>query len=140
MATENLAAPTRGARSTSLTRKHPCGKCQDECLSGTAVVCGFCELWYHSKCIDGMSPKFIKCCDAMNKAYGGSSFLCFVCRKIIRLFNHSMRDMEKRMQAMEQKLTTEELERKCMTAKIESLESKNHQVNENVQKMEGEVA
>ena len=51
-----------------------------------------------------------------------------------------MRDMEKRMLAMEQKLTTVELERKCMTAKIESLESKNHQVNENVQKMEGEVA
>ena len=140
MAGVNLGAPTRGARTTSSSRKNPCGKCQDECSSGTAVVCGFCELWYHSKCIDGMSPEFIKCCDAMNKAYGGSSFLCFVCRKIIGSINHSMKDMEKRMSVIEQQLTTAMLERKCMTAKIEHLESKDKQVNENLQKMEGEVA
>ena len=126
---------TRNAR-----KKNPCGKCQDGCGGGDAVVCGFCELWYHSKCVEGMTPEFIKCCDVMNKHYGGSSFLCSVCRKVMGMINQSLKEMKKDMMAMEQRLATAMLERNCMTAKIENLESKNRQVNENVQKMEGEVA
>ena len=41
---------------------------------------------------------------------------------------------------MEAELVTAALERKVMAGKIENLESKSRQVNENVQKMEGEVA
>ena len=104
------------------------------------MVCGFCELWSHVKCVDGMTPEFIKCCDAMNKFYGGSSFLCVVCRKVTGMLNHAMKDMEAKMTQMEGKLATAELERKYMDEKIKNLESKNRQVKENVQKMEGEVA
>ena len=41
---------------------------------------------------------------------------------------------------LEQRLTTAELERKCLTEKIEGMENKTRQVNENVMKMEKEVA
>ena len=104
------------------------------------MVCGFCEIWHHCKCVEGMSPEFAKCCDAMNKIFGGSSFLCNVCRKVTGMINHSMRDMEARMTQMETKLATAELEKKVMAEKIKNLESKNRQVEGNVQKIEGEVA
>ena len=120
-------------------KKNPCGNCQDECNSGNAVVCGFCELWSHVKCIDGMTPEFIKCCDAMNKYYGGSSFLCVVCRKVTGMLNQSMKDMEARMKQTEALLKTAELERKVLTEKFENLESRNRQVGENVKKIEVEV-
>ena len=96
-------------------------------------------MWQHSKCIDGMSPEFVKCCDAMNRLYGGSSFLCAVCRKITGMLNHSMKDMGAKMTQMEVQLRTAELERKLMAEKIVNLENKNRQVKENVMNLEGEV-
>ena len=98
-------------------------------------------MWYHSKCVEGMTPEFVKCCDAINKYNGGSSFLCGICRKIIEALNHSMKEMEKKMMKMETELATAAaLDRKVMAEKVVNLESKNRQVNENLQKMEGEVA
>ena len=125
-------------RSTN-SKKNQCGKCQDECASGNAVVCGFCEFWYHTGCIEGMSPEFVKCCDAINKFYGGSSFLCAVCRKITGMLNNSMKDMEAKMSKMEAQLQTAVLERKILAEKIENMENKNRQVKENVMNLEGEV-
>ena len=136
----STAAGKRGRGSTAAGKRNSCGKCQDECANGNAVVCSFCELWYHSKCIEGMSAEFVKCCDALNRLYGGSSFLCVVCRKVTAMLNHSMRDMEARMTSIESKLQTAEPEKMVMTEKIKNLESKNRQVNEDVQKIEGEVS
>ena len=120
--------------------RNPCGKCNDECAAGNSVVCGFCEFWFHTDCVDGMTAEFVKCCDAINKFFGGSSFLCGICRKIVGKLNHNMKDMEERMVKMEANLATAVLERNCMKEKIANLETKNRQVDENVQKMEGEVA
>ena len=86
-----------------------------------------------------MSPEFVKCCDAINKFYGGSSFLCAVCRKVTGMLNKSMKDMEAKMTQMEMQLRTAELERKIMAEKIENMENKNRQVKENVRNLEGEV-
>ena len=52
------------------------------------------------------------------------------------MLNRSMKEMA----MMENKLKTAELERKCMTEKIQNLEARNRQVGEDVQKIEGEVA
>ena len=86
-----------------------------------------------------MSPEFVKCCDAINKFYGGSSFLCAVCRKVTGMLNNYMKDMEARMVQMETQLQTAFLERKILAEKIENMEIKSRQVKENVRKMEGEV-
>ena len=119
--------------------KKPCGKCDDECAAGNAVVCGFCEFWFHSACVEGMTPEFVKSCDAMNRVYGGSSFICGICRKITGKLNQSMREMQLKVDKMQADLTTASLERRIMAEKIEHMETKNRQVDESVQKIEGEV-
>ena len=127
------------SRSTS-ARKNPCGSCADECASGNAVVCGFCQIWFHVKCVEGMTPEFLKCCDAISKYYGGSSFLCVVCRKVTSMLNHSMKEMGTKVLKMETELATAKLEHQVLAEKVVNLELKSRQVEGNVQKMEGEVA
>ena len=122
------------------TKKNPCGKCSDECAAGNAVVCGFCEFWFHTTCVDGMTPEFVKCCDAVNKFYGGSSFLCGICRKITGKLNNNMKEMEQKMMKIQAEMATAALERECMREKISNLEAKNRQVDESVQRVEGNVA
>ena len=51
-----------------------------------------------------------------------------------------MKEMENRMAQMEEKMATAVLERNLMAEKIAGMDVKNRQVNENVQKIEGEVA
>ena len=58
----------------------------------------------------------------MNKFFAGSSFLCNVCRKVMGMLNHLMKEMEAKMRQMEAKLLTAELKRKVMAEKITSLE------------------
>ena len=107
---------------------------------GNAVPCGFCELWFHSDCIDGMTAEFVESCEAINILTGGSSFLCAICRKLSTKINGSMNEAIKRMKKLEQRLVTADLERKCMAEKVNAMETQNRQVNENVSKIETEVA
>ena len=104
------------------------------------MVCGFCESWFHSACVEGMTPEFVKSCDAMNRIYGGSSFICGICRKITSKLNQSMREMQLKIEKMEADQATAALERAVMAEKIKNMENKNRQVDESVQKMEEEVA
>ena len=131
---------TASTRSGSGKVKNPCGHCKKECSSGNSVPCGFCEFWFHSDCVDGMSPEFVASCDAINRLTGGSSFLCVICRKLATKLNAGMREANDRITKLEQMLTTAELERKYLTERIDGMENKNRQVNENVMKMENEVA
>ena len=134
-------AKTRGAaKSGGPANKNPCGHCKAECSSGNAVPCGFCESWFHSDCIDGMTAEFVASCDAINRLTGGSSFLCVICRKLSAKLNGTMKESMERIKKLEQRLTTADLERKCLTEKISAMENQNRQVNENVMKIETEVA
>ena len=91
-------------------KKNPCGHCKDECKTRTAVTCGFCETWFHCKCVDGMTPEFIDTCDKMLKLGGGSAFLCVICCKLAGKINKSFR--EAKMADMEVRLKAAELERR----------------------------
>ena len=51
-----------------------------------------------------------------------------------------MRDALDKIQKLEHRLVTADLERKCLTEKINGIESQNKQVSENVMRMETEVA
>ena len=131
---------TRGAKAGVPAVKNPCGHCKDECKAGNAVPCGFCESWFHSDCVDGMTAEFIASCDAINRLTGGSSFLCVICRKLSTKINGSMQESIERIKKLEQRLTTAELERRCLTEKVNAMEAQNKQVNDNVMKIETEVA
>ena len=120
-------------------KKNPCGHCKEECKSGTSISCGFCETGFHAKCIDGMTPEFIESCDKMNKIFGGSAFLCTICRKLATKINKSVREVEARMADLEAQLKKAELERNTLAAKVERMESKSDQVNDKVTGMEKEM-
>ena len=120
-------------------KKYPCGKCNEECKGGTSLPCAFCETWFHAKCVDGMTPEFIDCCDKLNRLYGGSAFLCVVCRKLVAKLNKSFKDMEKQMSVFEQRLEKSELENKALKEKIEKMEAQTDQVKTKVGNMEKEI-
>ena len=117
----------------------PCGKCEDECKQGNGISCGFCEGWWHSKCIEWMTPEFLDTFDKMKKLYGGSAFLCATCRKLAAKINKSVRDVELRMTDLENRLKTSELERNALAAKIERIEGKADQVKDKVVVMEKDI-
>ena len=121
------------------TKKNPCGKCNDECKAANGLPCAFCETWFHVKCVEGMTPEFLDCCDKVNRLYGGSAFLCVVCRKLVVKMNKSFKDMEKRLDAMEQRLEKSELENKALKEKIEKTEAQTDQVRSKMGKMEKEI-
>ena len=124
---------------TRTKKKNPCGHCKEECKSGTGIPCGFCESWFHSKCIDGMTPEFVETCDKMNKLFGGSAFLCVICRKLASKINKSMRDLEKKMAEMEDEMKRADLEHKTLVAKVEKMESNSDQVKDKVTDMKKEM-
>ena len=121
------------------TKKNPCGKCNDECKAGTGIPCAFCETWFHVKCVDGMTPEFVDCCDKLNRLHGGSAFLCAVCRKLVAKLNKSFKDMEKQMATFEQRLEKSELENKALKEKIEKMETQTDQVKTKMGNMEKEI-
>ena len=120
-------------------KKNPCGHCKEECKAGTGVPCGFCENWFHSKCIDGMTPEFVDCCDKMNKLFGGSSFLCVICRKLATKINKSIKEVEAKVADMEKELKRSELEREKLAEKVERMEQKSEQVSTMMTGMEKEL-
>ena len=120
-------------------KKLPSGHCKEECKAGTGVLCGFCETWFHAKCVDGMTPEFVDSCDKITKLFGGSAFLCFICRKLAAKINKSVREVEVRMAALEDELKKAKTERDALEAKVQRMESKSDQVKDKVVGMEKEI-
>ena len=118
---------------------NPCGHCKEECKSGNSIPCGFCEFWFHSKCIDGMTQEFIDTCDQMNKLFGGSAFLCVICRKLATKINKSIKDFDTKMEVMEARLKAAELERKLLAERVEKMENRSEQVKDRIVGMEKEI-
>ena len=122
---------TRGKEGKSLP-KFPCGNCRKGCTKGTSLMCGFCEFWYHSNCVDGMTPEFIESCDKMSRMTGNSAFLCLICRKLVGRINISLRDLQAQIKQLHTELKTAKLERDFMAAKIEKMANETAQVTEKV--------
>ena len=122
-------------------KKYNCGHCKEDtkASAGTSILCGFCESYFHLKCVDGMTPEFIESCDKMNKLFGGSAFLCVICRKLAGKINKSLQEVELRMTSIEDKLKAAELERDALKEKVGRMESKTDQVKEKVVDMEKEI-
>ena len=75
----------------------------------------------------------------MMKIFGGSAFLCGICRKLTAKINKSMREYEVKMVDVETELKKAELERKALAARIEKMENRSDQVNDKVVGMEKEM-
>ena len=86
-----------------------------------------------------MTQEFIDCCDKMNRLFGGSAYLCVSCRKLATKLNGSIRDMQTKVDRMEEQLRTAQLERTAMAEKIERMEGKQDQVRHKISGMEKEI-
>lgn len=106
---------------------------------GTSIWCGSCETFFHLKCVDGMTAEFIDTCEKMNKIHGGSSYLCFICRKIFGKINKSNIELEARMAKMEDRLRIAELEREAFKERIARMEAQSDQVKEKMVDVEKEM-
>ena len=122
-------------------KKANCGHCKEDtkASTGTSIVCGFCESYFHLKCVDGMTPEFIESCDKMNKMFGGSAFLCVICRKLAAKLNRSFQEVEIRMRVIEDQLKAAELERDALKEKVGRMENKTDQVKDKVIDIEKEI-
>ena len=120
-------------------KKMPCGHCKEECKRSNSVSCGFCEFWFHSKCVDGMTPEFLESWDKMTKLFGGSAFLCVICRSLATKINKTVRELETKLTDVEAKLKNAELERKTLAAKVERIENKSEQVTDKIVGIEREI-
>ena len=138
MSTSSTPKTTSTSRAAKKTN---CGHCKEDtkASAGTSITCGFCESYFHLKCIDGMTPEFIESCDKMNKMFGGSAFLCVICRKLATKMNKSFQEVEIRMKGIEEKLRAAELERDALKEKVGRMENKTDQVKEKVIDMEKEI-
>lgn len=133
-------------------KKFHCGQCDKDTKGsvGTSIWCGFCETYWHIKCVKGMTQEFVDTCEKLNKIYGGSSFLCSCCRKAIGKMTKiqqeaedrmvkAKQEMEARMTKMETDLTKAELERDALKLRLERMETKTDQVKEKMIDVEKEI-
>ena len=121
---------TQNATSERGKKKHNCGHCKEDMkgLAGTSIVCGFCETFFHLIFVDGM-----------NKMFGGSAFLCVICRKLATKLNKSFQEVEIMMKGIEAKLRAAKLERDALKKKVGRMEDKTDQVKDKVIDMEKDI-
>lgn len=133
-------------------KKFHCGNCDEDTKGtvSTSIWCGICETYWHIKCIKGMTYEFVDTCEKLNKIYGGSSYLCTCCRKIIGKMSKTVQEIEAkmtksqqetetRMSKMENDLKTAELERDALKQRLENMETKTDQVKDKVIGVEKEI-
>ena len=121
-------------------KQFPCGKCDEECKSGTSIACGgWCEFWYHAKCIEGMTNEFVDNCDKINKIHGGSFFLCLTCRKMTGKMNRTTKELKDEIVELKNRDKIRELEFKALLERVERMEGKTDQVKDKMDGIEKEI-
>ena len=55
-----LTANAKGTTKGNKKPKFPCGKCDLEVSCG--VACNSCEIWFHDKCVEGMTKEYFDNC------------------------------------------------------------------------------
>ena len=71
--------------------------------------------------------------------YGGSAFLCVICRKLATKLNGTIADVNKKVDALEARVQTLELENKILNEKVEKTETKTDQVKVQIGGIEKEI-
>ena len=111
------AAPAGGTPTLKAGRgnkkpKYPCGKCDTEVTCG--IACNSCELWYHDKCVEGMTKEFFDNCKKAVDIWGYSGFLCKVCRKVFTILNKALKDVKSELREVKNQVTVLELEKEAL--------------------------
>ena len=119
--------------------KTHCGHCKAECTVTKDIPCGFCQTFFHPKCIDGMSPEWIAAIDGMDRLSGASGFLCVCCRKLTQKINKSFAEYDLKFAEYEERIKVVELENQVLKEKVQRLDGKTDQATEGIVIMEKEI-
>ena len=130
--------PTAGKQGKAKKVKSPCGKCDAEVQCG--VSCNSCEIWFHDKCVEGMTKEFFDNCKKQVELNGYSGFLCKICRKMFNVMNKSLKDLKSVLKQMEDRVMVLEQEKEVLAQKVERMEKGAEKVTERVEGVEKEMA
>ena len=143
--TETTSMPTSTPTMSSSSRKkdnqekNHCGHCKEECSITKDIPCGFCQTFFHPKCIDGMSPEWIKVIDGMNRLSGASGYLCVCCIKLTQKINRSFVEYDKKFAEYDERIKDVEMENKVLKEKVLRLEGKTEEASDGLVRMEKEL-
>ena len=129
--------PKAMAKSTKKV-KYPCGKCDLEVSCG--VACNSCEIWFHDKCVEGMTKEYFDNCRKTHDIYGYTGFLCKICRKVFSSVNKALKETKSELKAVIDRVMVLELEKEALAQKVEKMEKGAEKVTERVDVVAKEVA
>ena len=134
------ATPTATGKGKNAKKiKYPCGKCELE-ATGTAIFCGSCDQWYHSTCVEGMTPAYFDNCKMTFETLGRSAFLCKTCRKVWGKVNKEVKSLKNEVKEVKDQVMVLELAKEALAQRVEKLEMMTQKVDEKVVGVEKEIS
>ena len=130
--------PTAKTGKAAKKPKFPCGKCDTEVTCG--ISCNSCEVWFHDKCIDGMTKDYFDNCKKAHELFGFTAFLCKICRKVFNAVNKALKDVKSDLKSMKDRVMVLEQEKEVLAQKLEKIEKGTERVEERVDGVAKEVA
>ena len=136
----DAGTPTAVARAGKAAKKpkYPCGKCDSEVNCG--VLCNSCDIWYHDKCVEGMTKEYFDNCKKSQEIQGYTGFLCKVCRKVFTTVMKALKEVKGELKDMANRVMILEQEKEVLAQKVESMEKGAEKVTERVEGVAKEVA
>ena len=130
--------PTASAKAKAARKvKFPCGKCDAEVSCG--VACNSCDVWFHDKCIDGMTKEYFDNCKKAHELFGFTAFLCKICRKVFNTVNKALKEVKSDLKAMQDRVMVLVKEKEVLAQKLEKIEKGTEKVTERVEGVAREV-
>ena len=124
--------PTASAKTKAAKKvKFPCGKCDAEVNCG--VACNSCDVWYHDKCIEGMTKEYFNNCKKAQELFGFTAFLCKICKKMFNTLNKALKDVKSDLKSMKDRVMVLEQEQEVLAQKLEKIEKGTEKVTERVE-------
>lgn len=144
-AASSAAAPSGAGTPTAVAKakatkkpKYPCGKCDLEVSCG--VACNSCDVWFHDKCVDGMTREYFDNCKKAQELFGFTAFLCKICKKVFNILNKALKDVKSDLKSMEDRVMVLEQEKEVLAQKLEKIEKGTEVVTVRVEEVVKEVA
>ena len=119
---------------------YPCGNCaKDVAKNSKSVACNVCELWFHVKCIDGMTDDFYESCVYAAATWGCSAFFCKCCRKATAKMSKSIGELKDEVKRLEKRLDELEKGKETVAQRVTQVEERAERVTVGLEGVEREI-
>ena len=90
-----------GKKSVKKKVAFPCGNCSATTSGSACIQCNICDLWHHSKCIQGMTEEFYKTLLPMKEVLGYAHWICTKCNNVSKKLVQQVTAADKRLDKVE---------------------------------------